>query len=900
MKSHAFNLLALSCPPLRSFLVTGNLLVALTASHSATADITTWTGGTDDNWSTITNWDNGLPAGNDVVFGATDATGTTGPSGTANNIVDTNTTITSLKFTNLQPGNHTTRIPAGVMLTVNGTGTNIEVQSPTTGLSDVVHATVLGDGTLSVNNTAATFYVGQGSANTDATRRATLDMSGLQAFSGTLSQLVVGRQTGTTLPSRPQGTLKLARNNTLSLSGTPGILLGSIVSANGNSQAQILELGTSNTILSDTGLTIGGRKGNGTLRFNSGTVALSAGSATFRNLSGTGRQTNWIIGDNSTQGGGGSAASGVVDFSLYGEVDALVGDMILGRATAGTTTVSTFSEGTLTFDKGTINTNSLTAGIQPTAAVPGNARGTVNVNGTGKLLVNGNVILGRDIGQATYNAQGLINIGGGDVEISGDVICGTGTGNKITLTSGALTFGGKVGDDSVAGDVPLETLQLNGGKLKFDFGSTPNSTGSRSKVANLNVPTPVTLTFAGSNLSPGTIELIKYTTFDQGAQFANLNFVMPIRINATLVNNTANSSVDLNIISVSNNTWSGTVNSNWDIDTTFNWKLVPGNTPAKYLQPEVPGEPVTFDDTATGTKTVNLTTVLSPIAIKVDTADTYTFNGTGAISGSTGLAKRGSGSLVIQNSGNNNFTGGLTIEAGKIQIGGSNDRIPGNATVTLSDVATAELDLNNLNQSLLSINGGGASGGNVQLGSGTLTITGASGFAGTLSGSGTLIKSGTGTLTLSGSNNYSGGTTVSANGVLALAHSSAAGSGAINFASNQTGTAVTFALNGGIDVANTIQIDSTTGRNNIYSLASDNTLSGNITINNTSSNAIVFLNAAPSGTTFTIGGATPNSTTITAPTYANAISFRANTSGASGILNSRINAPNANFADNLL
>jgi hypothetical protein len=30
----------------------------------------------------------------------------------------------------------------------------------------------------------------------------------------------------------------------------------------------------------------------------------------------------------------------------------------------------------------------------------------------------------------------------------------------------------------------------------------------------------------------------------------------------------------------------------WDIDTTANWKLTPGNTPSTYLQSAVPGEPV--------------------------------------------------------------------------------------------------------------------------------------------------------------------------------------------------------------------------------------------------------------------------------------------------------------------
>jgi autotransporter-associated beta strand protein len=895
-------------PTLRALL----LAIASFPAHSATAAIITWSGGSgssNDNWSTAENWDAGLPAGNDVVFAATDATGTTGPLGTVNNLVDANTTVTSLKYTNLETtGYHTTQIPSGVTLTVNGGGTNIEVQSPTTGTDDVVYATILGDGTLSANNTAATLYVSQGvlptSAAGSATRRATLDLSGLGQFSAVLGQIVVGRQATTSLPNRAQGTLKLARNNTLDLRSNPGILIGQIASSNGTGQAQVLELGTTNTILSNNGITVGSRKGNGVLRFNSGTVATGAGSAIFRDNSGTGRQANWIIGDNSLQNSGssGTAASGVVDFSLYGEVDALVGNIVLGNATAGTATVATFNQGTLTFDKGTIDTNSLTAGTQPTAAVPGNARGTVNVNGTAKLRVNGNLTLGRDIGEATYNAQGLINIGGGEVTISGNVICGGGSGNIITLTSGALTFGGTVGDDSVAGNTPLQTLQLNGGTLKFAFGSAPNPAGSRAKVTNLNVPNPVNLTFSGANLSPGTIELIKYTTFDEATQFANLNLALPDRIEATLVNNTANNSVDLDITGVFSNKWSGDVTGgDWDINSTQNWKLTPGNTPSTYLQSAVPGEPVTFDDSATGTKTVNLTTTLSPAAITVDTEQAYTFNGSGAISGPGGLTKRGSGSLVIGNSGTNDFTGSITIEAGKIQLSGGNDRLPANASVTLSDVAAAELDLNNLNQSLVSLNGGGTTGGNVNLGTGTLAITGASSFAGVISGSGSVAKSGSGTLTLSGANSYSGGTHFSGNGVLALAHSTAAGSGPIQFATTQTGTNGTFTLNGGIDVANPIVFDAATGRNTINSVGTlSNTLSGNITIINNSGNFVVINNAAPAGsaTSFTVGGATPNSTTITAAEYSFSLSFRASQNGELGVLNSRIDAPNATFDTN--
>ena len=175
----------------------------------------------------------------------------------------------------------------------------------------------------------------------------------------------------------------------------------------------------------------------------------------------------------------------------------------------------------------------------------------------------------------------------------------------------------------------------------------------------------------------------------------------------------------------------------------------------------------------------------------------------------------------------------------------------------------------------------------------TLTIDSA------ISGSHGLARTGAGALAISGNNSgLSGGVSSSGTGVLTLQHVNAAGTGTISLASTQTSTPNTFTISGDINVANPIVIDAATGRNSIASTSGNNTLSGNITIENTSSHIILFNNAAALGTTFTVGGAAPDSTTITAATYAGTISFRAGTEGASGILNSRINAPNANFNGN--
>jgi autotransporter-associated beta strand protein len=71
--------------------------------------------------------------------------------------------------------------------------------------------------------------------------------------------------------------------------------------------------------------------------------------------------------------------------------------------------------------------------------------------------------------------------------------------------------------------------------------------------------------------------------------------------------------------------------------------------------------------------------------------------------------------------------------------------------------------MNNFNQTLGSLSGGGASGGNIAMGSGNLTVGNATSttYSGAISGTGGLTKLGAGTLTLAGINGYSGSTTVS-------------------------------------------------------------------------------------------------------------------------------------------
>jgi fibronectin-binding autotransporter adhesin len=106
-------------------------------------------------------------------------------------------------------------------------------------------------------------------------------------------------------------------------------------------------------------------------------------------------------------------------------------------------------------------------------------------------------------------------------------------------------------------------------------------------------------------------------------------------------------------------------------------------------------------------------------------------------------------------SGNSTYQGSTTVDDGQLYLGIDN-ALPTSTALVLNG---GQLYLNNHAQTVASLAGGGSA----VLGSGSvLTVSGSTSttFSGVLSSVGALKKQGTGTLTLSGVNTYSGGTTV--------------------------------------------------------------------------------------------------------------------------------------------
>ena len=189
-----------------------------------------------------------------------------------------------------------------------------------------------------------------------------------------------------------------------------------------------------------------------------------------------------------------------------------------------------------------------------------------------------------------------------------------------------------------------------------------------------------------------------------------------------------------------------------------------------------------------------------------------------ALSGSGSVNQLGTGTTILSGD-NSGFTGSIAIENGSLQAG-SLAALGNNASVSLANTAGATLNLNGYNNSIGSLSGGGSTGGNVTLGSGTITIGGNninSTYTGTISGNGGLTMSGTGTQTLSGSNSYTGTTAVS--------------SGTLQISSTGTITSTTTSIQSGGTLVNNGSVAGTTTVQSGGTLAGNGGSFNNLTLN---------------------------------------------------------------------
>ncbi len=146
--------------------------------------------------------------------------------------------------------------------------------------------------------------------------------------------------------------------------------------------------------------------------------------------------------------------------------------------------------------------------------------------------------------------------------------------------------------------------------------------------------------------------------------------------------------------------WRGDGSSNaWDTTSSF-WVKADG-TFTSFSN----GDTALFDDRGAVSPPISLSGSLAPSSVTVDTdvANTpdlpgYTFAGTGAITGATGLVKSGVGTLNVNTA--NSFTGGTTVNEGTLVMGHAAALSSGAAALATLNGGTLELLTNNTSNKL--------------------------------------------------------------------------------------------------------------------------------------------------------------------------------------------------------
>ena len=369
---------------------------------------------------------------------------------------------------------------------------------------------------------------------------------------------------------------------------------------------------------------------------------------------------------------------------------------------------------------------------------------------------------------ANQNNLSLVKTGAGLLVLPGKLFYT----NNTTISAGSVLAGSLTNADGATLSVVdvAGTLTATNLTLGTSAGSTVAITsfvgaGSAPIVANnLTTRGVVTISLAG-NLTTGVqYPLIKYTSGTiGGAGFGAFQLLRGM--SGTLINNTANSSVDV-LLSGTNIyplAWKGNVNSTWDINGTTNWAF--NVLPSTYLN----NDNVQLDDSAVVTSTnIILNASVTPSAFNVtNNLLPYTLSGNGALAGNIGLAKSGTGSLTLLTT--NTYTGVTAINGGTISIPAlGNGGLPGPlgsasnnpANLVLNGGTLAYSGLTNSSDRGITLGtNNGAVGGTISVLNATNALT-LNGPANSLTGGGSLTKNGNGTLILSTLNNYAGTTVV--------------------------------------------------------------------------------------------------------------------------------------------
>ncbi|MDB6170915.1 MAG: sorting protein [Chthoniobacteraceae bacterium] len=487
------------------------------------------------------------------------------------------------------------------------------------------------------------------------------------------------------------------------------------------------------------------------------TGGTGTGATAVANVSG-GVVTGFTI----TSPGTGYTPGDVLNVSLFGggaPTPATVGAVTLGANVGGGLTKSGAGLLTLTTAHSYSGTTNVTGGdlrLATTSSLAGTSG--VTINGAGARLVQNSVTpltAPLTLTNGTLDGVGQLSsvtVGNG----TGGIIT-HGDGTPVALTIDTLTFNG-------ASTLNLVSLEQTPSLI------TQTLTTSANGKVTINVTNPT------GSWSLGNYNLISYSTLGGQALAGFQKGTVPglgARQAASIID--AGGFIAL-AIGGDLPVWTGAQNGEWTtnaIGGASNWRLFLGGTPTDFLT----GDTVLFDDSATGTTNVNISTAdVSPTSTTFDNSTrNYVVTSTGGfgiVSGS--LVKNGSGSVTLAT--RNTYAGGTTLKAGTLVLNHPSAIGTGTLTInggTIDNLSAAPLVLSTNNTQVWNGDFSFAGSNDLNLGTGPVSLTGnriiatdgsaALTVGGVISGIGFgITKAGAGTLVFSGANSYTGATDVSA------------------------------------------------------------------------------------------------------------------------------------------
>ncbi|RYD62970.1 MAG: hypothetical protein EOP83_13265, partial [Verrucomicrobiaceae bacterium] len=380
---------------------------------------------------------------------------------------------------------------------------------------------------------------------------------------------------------------------------------------------------------------------NGNAEYRSGTISVAPrGAVGVLNLDGGTLRTNRFSGS-AEDGSGAQGGNGTINFN---------GTQIIASASNAEFTRLT---DTLNVAAGGMKVDS--NGFILTAPMPMSGVGGVTKSGAGSLTLSGaNTFTG-----ASSVTGGTLNIttdstGGGALTVADGATLGvtqsldTGALNTSSLTLGAsnLTFNAV----SFAGNPTAALLKVNG----------PLSRTGQTTI-NLVDPLPAV----------GSLPIVSYTSKTGTGTFVVGTLPDGVQLNSTTPIADNGSVISLNITRVNAPHWAIGNTGVWNTSTN-NWTNSFGGAATSFQN----GDPAIFEDFPTQLGLADYDVALNSTVIPGGSGVTFdnaiadfVFSGSGKISGTTGITKRGSAGVIFPNTLLNDFTGPVTIEAGSISVG---------------------------------------------------------------------------------------------------------------------------------------------------------------------------------------------------------------------------------------